>query len=99
MTQTAEIGFGVLYIPLVAPEGGESDRAPITDLGADGNQHIHGELWIRFNGRGLPAPGYFGADDVCISTWVEELAIVSAELGASGSGRYVFDECEQGQPA
>lgn len=59
---------------------------------------MHGRLRIEIDGRELPHLGFFGPDDVCLYTWTPELARIRAAL-AVGDTRYVFEECEQGQPA
>jgi hypothetical protein len=99
MTQSIEIGFGALHVPTVPADDTQADRAPLSELDSENNTHVHGEFWIRVNGRCLPALGYFGPDDVCLGTWVEELTSIASELVASDPARYVFDEGEQGQPA
>jgi hypothetical protein len=71
-----------------------ADPAELADL----NLHVHGRLRIEIDGRELPHLGFFGPDDVCLYTWVPELARIRSAL-AGGDARYVFDEGEQGQPA
>jgi hypothetical protein len=75
-----------------------SDRLPLSAL-SEGAGHIHGILELRFSGRVLPHMGFFGPDDVCFNTWVEELSRVMLELKAAEVASYTFDEGEQGQPA
>jgi hypothetical protein len=74
-----------------------SDRLPLSQLNPD--EHIHGGLRIEIGGRLVPSLGYFGPDDVCFDTWLEELWLAAQALESSEHGRHVFDECEQGQPA
>lgn len=47
----------------------------------------------------MPHLGYFGPDDVCFDTWVEELTRIFGNLVRGGDFSHVFDEGEQGQPA
>ena len=68
--------------------------APAEEL----NEHIHAELVIRIDGRGLPRMGFFGPGDVCLDSWARELVGIRAALGA-GDARYEYDEGEQGQPS
>jgi hypothetical protein len=78
--------------------GEYDERLPVAAIDADENSHIHGTLTIVIAGRELPYLGYFGPDDVCLNTWIEELLQIRARLRAA-DGEYVFDEGEQGQPA
>jgi len=94
-----EIAFRDLYIPLGGGAEGEPDRAPLSTLDDDERSHVHGTLWIRVNGRDLPALGCFGVDDVCMGTWAHELAAAARRLVAADPGSYAFDEGEQGQPS
>lgn len=75
-----------------------SVRLPLDAL-AHGAGHIHGLLKLEVSGRVLPHMGFFGPEDVCFNTWVEELSRVVAELGDKDAATYTFDEGEQGQPA
>jgi hypothetical protein len=75
-----------------------SVRLPVDAL-ADSAGHIHGLLKIDISGHILPHMGFFGPDDVCFNTWIEELSHVVQELGATDTATYTFDEGEQGQPA
>ena len=70
---------------------------PLAALSVD--EHLHGLLRIEISGRALPQLGCFGSGDVCLNTWLEELAAIEAALGDTHSGEYTFDELEQGQPA
>ncbi len=94
-----EIGFRDPYSPLASTAEGEPDRAAISTLDDDERSHVHGTLWIRVNGKDLPALGYFGPDDVCFGSWAAELDGAARALAQSDPSRYVFDEGEQGQPA
>lgn len=78
-------------------EGNESVRVPLEKM--DSEEHIHGELKISWNGRVVPRLGYFGADDVCMNTWIQEFHAIVEALSKSETACYVFDEGEQGQPA
>jgi len=62
-------------------------------------QHIHGGLRIEIGGRPVPHLGFFGKDDVCFDTWVEELTQLVKKLLNVPEFTHVFDEGEQGQPA
>jgi hypothetical protein len=74
-----------------------SERLPLSALTVD--DHIHGGLRLMIGGRLVPSLGYFGPDDVCFNTWLEELWSASHAFESSANARYVFDEGEQGQPA
>jgi len=74
-----------------------SERLPLSDLGPD--QHIHGGLRIQFGARFVPHLGYFGPDDACFITWLEELWSAAQAFEFATDVRYTFDEGEQGQPA
>jgi hypothetical protein len=73
-----------------------NDRRPLSALVAD--SHVHGGLRLELVGRLVPHLGYWGPDDVCFNQWLSELrhAAIALELP---TGRHVFDEGEQGQPA
>jgi hypothetical protein len=73
-------------------------RLPLSQL-SQGSGHVHGELAIRIGGKLLPSLGFFGADDVCLNTWTQELAAIEEALSDKEDAVYVFDEGEQGQPA
>ena len=90
---SADITVAELHIP----ESGGT-RLPLTALSVD-EHHLHGLLRIEISGRALPQLGFFGPNDVCLDTWLEELAAIEAALGDTRSGEYTFDELEQGQPA
>lgn len=75
-----------------------SERLPLGRL-ADEDGHVHGLLELAISGRGLPHMGFFGPDDVCFNTWVDELVRIVQALDRSETGEYTFDEGEQGQPA
>jgi len=75
-----------------------SVRLPLDAL-AQSAGHIHGLLKLEVSGCMLPYMGFFGPDDVCFNTWVEELSQVVAALEAAETAEYTFDEGEQGQPA
>ena len=92
---TATISFSGLF---VYPPDDSSVHLPLVSL-AHSAGHIHGLLKLEVAGRALPHMGFFGSDDVCFNTWVEELLHVVRELGTRETGSYVFDEGEQGQPA
>jgi hypothetical protein len=91
------ISFSALSVP-VYDEGDGHVLLPLEKL-ADPGDHIHGRLDVLIDGRALPYMGFFGAQDVCFNTWVEEFRRVLAELGGPAHAVYVFDEGEQGQPA
>ena len=74
-----------------------NERQPLSALTPD--EHIHGGLRIQFGERFVPNLGYFGPDDVCFSTWLEELSAAARAFESDTDARYVFDEGEQGQPA
>lgn len=75
-----------------------SVRLPLEAL-ADSTDHIHGLLTLKISGRALPHMGFFGPDDVCFNTWIEELYQVTLKLEAAEAATYTFDEGKQGQPA
>ena len=75
-----------------------SVRLPL-DMLMQGAGHVHGFLKIEISGRNLPYLGYFGPDDVCFNTWIEELSHAVQTLGTAETATYIFDEGEQGQPA
>ena len=72
-------------------------RLPLSALTAAA--HIPGELRFQIGGRPVPCLGYFGPDDVCFNTWLEELGAAARAFESATETRYVFDEGEQGQPA
>jgi hypothetical protein len=74
-----------------------SERLPLSALTPD--EHIHGGLRLQFGGRFVPYLGYFGPDDACFNTWLEELSSATHAFESAADARYVFDEGEQGQPA
>lgn len=74
------------------------ERLPLHRL-AEGDEHVHGQLYIEVSGKALPHLGFFGSDDVCFNEWIFELKSAWMELRSSAHGRYSYDECEQGQPA
>jgi hypothetical protein len=92
---TATIDFRSLFT--YAAEDA-SIRLPVSAL-ASGGEHVHGELIIGLGGRRLPHLGFFGDDDVCFNTWLQELLSIKRALSAAEESTYVFDEGEQGQPA
>ena len=73
-----------------------NDRLPLSRLEA--TSHLHGGLRLELAGRLVPCMGYWGPDDVCFAQWLGELRGVATAF-SSGDTKYVFDECEQGQPA
>jgi len=75
-----------------------SRRMPL-DTVADSDGHIHGLLQFEISGKALPQLGFFGSDDVCFNTWIEELSRMLQTLAGASDAEYVFDEGEQGQPA
>jgi hypothetical protein len=91
MSDTLKISFADLAVVR------QNQRLPLDQLTLD--DHVHGELRIEVAGRCLPHLGYFGGNDVCMADWLAELAGVRDAFTSSESGRYVFDEGEQGQPA
>jgi len=92
---SAIISFSELFTYAVDDS---SIRLPLNALAASAG-HIHGFLKLEISGRVLPHMGFFGPDDVCFNTWIEELSHVVRELGAKDTATYIFDEGEQGQPA
>lgn len=74
-----------------------NDRLSLSALTLDA--HIHGGLRIQLGKRLVPSLGYFGPDDVCFNTWLEEFSSIARAFEAATDMRYVFDEGEQGQPA
>jgi hypothetical protein len=73
-------------------------RLPLSQL-SEGCGHVHGELAICIAQKPLPSLGYFGADDVCLNTWTQELCTIEEALSDKEQAVYIFDEGEQGQPA
>ena len=95
---TVLISFANLWTDR-ASDSGATERQPLSGLGGKKNTgHVHGTLTIEIAGRPVPHLGYFGPDDVCLSTWIVELCCVVNAL-AETRGEYTFDEGEQGQPA
>jgi hypothetical protein len=94
-----EIGFAELYVPLIARAEADAVRAPLEQLDDDERSCVHGTLWIRVNGRDLPALGFWGRDDACLGAWAAELSRAVQALEPSDQACYVYDEGEQGQPA
>ena len=92
---SASISFSQLFTYAVDDT---SVRLPLDALARSAG-HIHGLLKVEVSGRVLPHMGFFGPDDVCFNTWVEELSHVVLKLGAAQAATYTFDEGEQGQPA
>ena len=98
MPATVEIRFADLYSELDRGDG--FTRVPLSALESTPDWqcvHVHGRIAIEIAGRSLPYLGYFGDDDVCVDTWLVELAAARRALTAGTT--YVFDEGEQGQPA
>jgi len=91
MSDTLKISFADLAVVR------QNERLPLDELTLD--DHVHGALRVEVAGRRLPHLGYFGDKDVCMADWLEELAGVRDAFTSSESGRYVYDEGEQGQPA
>ena len=87
----------IFYESLGVDEGGADGILPLSALSDD--CHVHGGLRIIIHRRLVPRLGFFGPDDVCFSTWLEELETVYTLFRAAETARYVFDEGEQGQPA
>jgi hypothetical protein len=78
------------------PAMADNDREPLSALTAE--SHIHGGLRLEIAGRLIPCLGFWGPDDVCFGTWLEELCHAAEALRTPG-GKHTFDEGEQGQPA
>jgi len=76
---------------------GHEEPLPLSSLTTE--QHVHGGLKIEIGGRLVPHLGFFGPDDVCFDTWVEELTRLVEKLLHCPEFTHVFDEGEQGQPA
>jgi len=97
---SAQITFSELLTYAFVGEGPEAEELhlPLSELGGP-DEHIHGRLEIRIDDRALPQLGFWGPDDVCFNTWIEEFGNIARELGGSPFATYVFDEGEQGQPA
>jgi hypothetical protein len=74
-----------------------SESLPLSALTLD--DHIHGGLRLQIGDRLVPYLGFFGPDDVCLNTWLEELWSVAKAFESSTEASYTFDEGEQGQPA
>lgn len=92
---SASLSFSSLF----TYEGGDSSkRLPLRSLGGRCT-HVHGLLELEVSGKVLPHMGFFGPDDVCFNTWIEELSRITRALADSQSAEYTFDEGEQGQPA
>lgn len=92
---SARISFSKLFTYDVEDS---SKRLPLSAL-ADESDHIYGLLEFEISGRVLPHMDFFGTDDVCFNTWIEELFRVARTLARSDACEYTFDEGEQGQPA
>jgi hypothetical protein len=84
--------------PWVYLSGHHDQRLPLSRVREHG-AHLHGGLVVTIGDRPVPGLGYFGPTDVCVGMWAAELARASAALRVAPTGRYVFDEGEQGQPA
>lgn len=93
---TADICFKSLHWTEIGDS--ENKKHPISTLPCS-DEHIHGQLDIIVAGKPLPSLGYLGPDDVCMTTWVQELTTILNTLGGRLETVYVFDEGEQGQPA
>jgi hypothetical protein len=77
----------------------ESDEElPLASL-RSADDHVHGAVRVRVDGTQVPHIDFFGPEDVCIGDWVHELAEARRMLLGTEASVYVFDECEQGQPA
>ncbi|MFN6564919.1 MAG: hypothetical protein RMY28_034690 [Nostoc sp. ChiSLP01] len=87
----------ITFEDLAVIKVGNNTRLPLTEL--DASSHIHGALLINIGNRFVPYMGYWGANDVCFSQWIEELERIRHEFKGSAQARYCFDEGEQGQPA
>jgi len=92
---TARLSFSELFTYAV---GDASVRLPLNALSHSAG-HIHGLLELEVSGHVMPHMGFFGPNDVCFNTWIEELSKVVLQLGAKEAATYTFDEGEQGQPA
>ena len=86
------------FRPHACVAGNTNAKRPLRELSKP-EQHVHGQLVIRVAGQDLPRLGYFGPDDVCLGAWASELQQAVVTLSATDPSRYVYDECEQGQPA
>jgi hypothetical protein len=93
---TFEVQLGEPWLSRVLPDG-RSEELSLSALRSS-DAHIHGELAIVVGGEQIPHLGFFGPSDVCVGTWLRELATARRVLADDG-GRHVFDEGEQGQPA
>ncbi len=75
------------------------ERLPLSALDLDEHGHVHGCLRLQFQARFAPHLGYFGPDDACFNTWLDELWAVARAFDSATEASYTFDEGEQGQPA
>ncbi len=74
-------------------------KLPLHRLDDDQLSHIHGQLCIIVNRRNLPSLGYWGPEDVCLNTWIEEISGLHQWSRQGAEEPYIVDEGEQGQPA
>lgn len=81
---------------LAALPPGKNLRQPLKALETAGC--VHGELRLEVAGRVVPSMGYFGREDVCFGAWLRELRDLAVVMRAL-TGKHVYDEGEQGQPA
>jgi len=95
--EEARATIRIWFEKLAVIKDGDNTRLPLSSL--DSNSHIHGGLRIQIDDRYVPLLGYFGPDDVCFSTWIEELDNVVKAFDDKETASYTFDEGEQGQPA
>jgi hypothetical protein len=89
--------FAVTFEQLHTFENGR--QLPLAKVDTQYRTHIHGALHITVGARELPYLGYFGASDVCIGMWIDELVAATRAVSQHDPAEHLFDEGEQGQPA
>lgn len=94
--RSVSFSFGRLFVPV---DEDPAARPAIGESLTEDNNHIHGWLELRINGRPLPRMGFRGVQDVCFNTWIAELRKAIAALENAPDAAHVFDEGEQGAPA
>jgi hypothetical protein len=76
------------------------DFANLQDKTRNGKpyQHLHGLLKFEIDSRRVPHMGYWSENDVCFNQWIGILVSIQKAVQEKQPA-YLFDECEQGQPA